>query len=561
MKKDPSVPLLDTRAWRYFLSFFRGDYIRLLLCSAMSVFQALLFLPVILLVRHIFDKVLPTGNIQKIAYIGILIFALNLTRAFIAVWVKSINLTIIHAAVHRIRNDLMEKLYRLSKEFYAIHDHKIIHARIVQDTERLSNMGNALMSNFLPSIFICSVLSLVLLIISWKLFLVLVLLFASLFVSNRYMGKRLQNHIYRFQRFFETFSKGVMFTLRFMDLTRIQTAVPLSMDEQSARIANLADSSRKMHFFYTLNNQLEAVMTGTASIVIIVVGGSAISMGSMTVGEFFSFYLAVGFLYGYLNTVTDSFMKILEGNQSLVTLKSLWESRELSPAFGTRELLFSGALTFDSVSFSYGEHQILDKLNFSVAPGQKLAIIGVNGSGKTTVLQLILGFYVPERGKLLADGIPYGELDIVCLRKSIGMVPQHPQLFNGTIRENIGYGGDSADHAQMKKAARLALVHDFIQGLPKGYDTDIGEEGVLLSGGERQRIAIARALFRHPNLLILDEPTNHLDSSTVMQLMENLDHLDEKPAVILVSHDNSVIRYADTVVTLERRTMSHTENL
>ena len=166
-------------------------------------------------------------------------------------------------------------------------------------------------------------------------------------------------------------------------------------------------------------------------------------------------------------------------------------------------------------------------------------------------MHLILGFYRPQAGVLYCDGRPYDEVDLSCVRRAIGFVPQNPQLFSGSIRENIAYGMPEASLQQIRRAASLALADEFIAKLPDGYETSIGDDGMRLSGGQRQRIAIARALLREPKVLVLDEPTNHLDIRAVTRLMENLRTLESQLALLLVSHDNDVIRYADDVYEIE----------
>jgi ABC-type bacteriocin/lantibiotic exporter with double-glycine peptidase domain len=199
---------------------------------------------------------------------------------------------------------------------------------------------------------------------------------------------------------------------------------------------------------------------------------------------------------------------------------------------------------------------VVRDVNLELRPGSSVAIVGPNGAGKSTVLYLILGFYRPLRGALRADGAAYDRLDLVELRRGIGVVMQHPTFFAGTVRENITYGYPEATDEEIAVAARLALADEFIQALPQGYDTPIGEGGLLLSGGEVQRIAIARALLRKPKLLILDEPTNHLESAAIHRLLDHLAALEPRPGVLIISHDREVLRYADVVHRLEDGTLS-----
>jgi ABC-type bacteriocin/lantibiotic exporter with double-glycine peptidase domain len=159
-------------------------------------------------------------------------------------------------------------------------------------------------------------------------------------------------------------------------------------------------------------------------------------------------------------------------------------------------------------------------------------------------------FYRPQSGVLYCDGRPYDEVDLSCVRRAIGFVPQNPQLFHGSVRENIAYGMPEASLQQIRHAAALALADEFISELPDGYETNIGDAGMRLSGGQRQRLAIARALLREPKLLLLDEPTNHLDIRAVTCLME-LSNVASQLALVLVSYDKGVIRYADDVYEIE----------
>jgi ABC-type multidrug transport system fused ATPase/permease subunit len=179
--------------------------------------------------------------------------------------------------------------------------------------------------------------------------------------------------------------------------------------------------------------------------------------------------------------------------------------------------------------------------------------MGPNGTGKSTIVHLIMGFYRPQEGRILADDHPYDNLDIISLRKHIGVVLQDPVTFSGTIRDNITYGNPDASETDVEKACELAVALDFIKGLPQGFYTPVGEGGVLLSGGQRQRIVIARALLRKPKLLILDEPTNHLDEPTITRLLDNLKKLEESPAILIVTQDINISHEAHVIYFLDEK--------
>jgi ATP-binding cassette subfamily B protein len=187
---------------------------------------------------------------------------------------------------------------------------------------------------------------------------------------------------------------------------------------------------------------------------------------------------------------------------------------------------------------------VLHAVTLTIDPREIVGVVGLNGAGKTTLVHLILGLYRPQTGRLYADGRPFDELDMRDLRRQIGVVMQDPIIFPGTVMENIAYGCRETDVNRVVRAAELSMAHELVQTLSHGYDTAVGENGMLLSGGQRQRIAIARALVRQPRLLILDEPTTHLDQASVSRLIGNLSEMADRPAILVISHDTSVLRMA-----------------
>ncbi|MBU1948401.1 MAG: ABC transporter ATP-binding protein/permease [Candidatus Eisenbacteria bacterium] len=264
-----------------------------------------------------------------------------------------------------------------------------------------------------------------------------------------------------------------------------------------------------------------------------------------------SFWVAAGLLNGRVNTITNSIPLLISGNESIITLHRLGDTGETRPYYGTKRIPFTGRIDLEGIRFGYDKTPILSGVDLKIREKSNIAILGANGAGKSTILLLLLGFYRPHAGQLLADGIPYDNLDMVELRRHIGVVMQHPTFFSGTIGENISYGCSDATLEKIRRAAHIALADEFIEKLPDGYDTPVGEEGVLLSGGEVQRIAIARALLRRLKLLILDEPTNHLELSAINRLMKNLLELDERPALVTISHDPDVFAHATELYHLE----------
>ncbi|MGH1393330.1 MAG: ABC transporter ATP-binding protein [Trichormus sp.] len=214
--------------------------------------------------------------------------------------------------------------------------------------------------------------------------------------------------------------------------------------------------------------------------------------------------------------------------------------------------IFLGAVRFDHVHFGYESGQgILQDINLDIAPGQKVAIVGTSGGGKSTLVSLLLRLYEPTSGRVIIDGLDIREYTLASLRPQISVVLQDSLLFAASIRENIAYGVAGVSDAEVEAAARLAHAHDFIQALPQGYDTLVGERGATLSGGQRQRIAIARAAIRQAPILILDEPTTGLDKVNERAVIDALQCLSRNKTTFLITHDLDFATRADVIVYLE----------
>jgi len=212
-----------------------------------------------------------------------------------------------------------------------------------------------------------------------------------------------------------------------------------------------------------------------------------------------------------------------------------------------------GSVRFEQVDFAYDpDRQILHGVDFAVPAGGTLAVVGPSGAGKSTLARLLFRFYDATGGRILIDGQPIREVNQTSLRRAIGIVPQDTVLFNDTIGYNIAYGREGATQDEVIAAARGASIHDFIQSLPQGYDTKVGERGLKLSGGEKQRVAIARTLLKDPQLLILDEATSALDSRTEAAIQDTLGHLAERRTTIIVAHRLSTIVHADEIIVLDK---------
>jgi ABC-type bacteriocin/lantibiotic exporter with double-glycine peptidase domain len=538
-------------SWRYFSGFIGKEKRKIIWTILIAASQTLIIIPSLFLIRYAFDKAIPGHDIPLLIFIGLAILVLRILQSLVALWLRKAQIRIINQIVYRIRENIIGSVYLLPYSDYVRTDLRSLHSRIIQDTERIAHLGTALLSRLLPSLLISAALLVICFILNWYLVLIIITLIPLLYLANRYTGKKINHHVFIFQRAYEEFSKGVHFVLRYLPLTLLQSAEKIEIEHQKNILRNLQHKTDRMAEVYSLNLQIQETLTGITAIVIVVIGGISVATGHMTLGALLSFYLAAIYLNRHLNTITGTIPDVIAGSVSLDTLH---EISKMQPAIAqTGELMveLTGEVELRHIQFSYGEQPILKDINLHITPGQRVAIIGANGAGKTTLLNLLAGLLEPDTGDILYAGYPLKSLETGSFRKQIGIVTQHPPLFPGTIRENIIYGSVDCDQLQLEKVLQLSSATGYISGLKEGPDTCLGDEGMLISGGEGQRIAIARALYRNPSLLILDEPTNHLDPDTIRIILDNLSQLEYKPAILLISHDNEVVKFADVVCRLE----------
>jgi ATP-binding cassette, subfamily B, bacterial len=273
-----------------------------------------------------------------------------------------------------------------------------------------------------------------------------------------------------------------------------------------------------------------------------------------TLGQFVLYAVLAATVIGGLSEVWGEIAQSAGAAERLTELLQI-QSKIKSPAHPVRlpEPL-RGEIAFRSVTFAYPvrpETNALEHVGFEVKPGERVAIVGPSGAGKTTVFALLLRFYDPDSGRVAVDGVPVEQADLTELRKRFAIVPQEPALFADTIAANIAYGDERASRAEIEAAARAAYAHDFIAALPQGYDTMVGEGGVTLSAGQRQRIAIARAVLRDAPILLLDEATRALDSESETLVQRALDKIMQGRTTLVIAHRLTTVMRADRIFVFE----------
>ena len=301
-------------------------------------------------------------------------------------------------------------------------------------------------------------------------------------------------------------------------------------------------------------NAGQAVIFTLGTVICMLLAARDVVAGTLTIGGFVMINAILMQLYLPLNFMGMVYREIKQGLIDIETMFALLhEPAEIIDRPGAKPLrVTKGEIKFENVSFAYDpERQILKDVSFEVPAGKMVAIVGPSGAGKSTISRILFRFYELTSGRVLIDGQDIRDVTQASLRAAIGMVPQDTVLFNDTIVYNIRYGRPEATDAQVREAARLAQIHDFIMTLPQGYDSLVGERGLKLSGGEKQRVAIARTILKSPPILMLDEATSALDSHTEKDIQDALERVARERTSLVIAHRLSTVVHADNIIVLD----------
>jgi len=306
---------------------------------------------------------------------------------------------------------------------------------------------------------------------------------------------------------------------------------------------------------------LRGAVAALGPMLILTIGATAVMSGKMYLGTMLAMNSLATSLFGPLSALVGSALELqlVKGHMDRIddvlqtSVEQDRDKAQLPPRL-------RGHVTVKNLSFKYGEQAplVVQDVNLDIPPGAAVALVGPSGSGKSTLLNLLAGLYKPVKGDISYDGRPLLEMDLRAVRQQIGVVPQHPFIFGGTMRENIALGAPGAALDRISHAARLACLHDDIAEMPMTYDTVVSDGGGSLSGGQRQRVAIARAILRNPTLMLLDEATSALDNATEAKVIENLEKL--RCTRITVAHRLSTIRNADVIIVMDKGRVIETGN-
>lgn len=460
------------------------------------------------------------------------------------------------SVVTDLRQAVYDKVLRQDPEFFESNSTGSVMSALMNDIDRIQVATSSMLADWLRQSFSAIALVYVVLQKDWKLALVTLTVLPFVLVPTVRLGRRIRRTTRTAQDYAAELHEILQETI---SGHRIVAAFG-GEEQESRRFRAAARRLRSASLRYVLQQAAASPLIeffGALTIVgLLTYAREQIKAGQMTTGEFTSFVIALLMLYEPVKRLTGIhaiFQQAAGASERVFEYldrpNRIQDMPGAVPLKGLRE-----SIVFDRVTFRYpkGDRPAVTDISLEVRRGEVVALVGHSGAGKSTLVNLLVRFYDPDSGRILIDGRDLRQYQLASLRSQIAMVAQEVFLFNDTAANNIRYGRPEASLEEIKQAARMAFADGFIEALPQGYDTVIGERGARLSGGQRQRIAIARALLRNAPILILDEATSHLDAESEILVQSALANLMQGRTVIVIAHRLSTIRRADKIVVLEQ---------
>jgi ATP-binding cassette subfamily B protein len=536
------------------LGFLRPYKVSLVVSIVLAVGSQVAQIALVWVTRNVIDDALRPRDVDKLWLFVALIVVIGIFRAVLMAGRRLISGKQALAVEMDMRQGLYAHLVRLSFGFYDRHQTGQLMSRATVDLQGVRFfLGYGLIFFFQNVLTVVSVTA-VLFVFQWKLALIALAITPVLVVlAYRYSHvahptlREVQQKLADVATVAEENIVGVHVVKAFAQEPQEERKFIARSEEVFQQTIR---ANRQRALYVPLISWVPLVAQGA----VLLVGARMVTRGELTVGAFVAFNLYLGMLVmplrslgmwiGQAQRATAAGERIFQVMDEPEEIADRPDARELPPG--------PGHVRFDRVRFEYMPGRpVLEDIDLELVPGRTVALIGHTGSGKTTLTALVPRFYDVTSGQVLVDGVDVRDVKLSSLRSSIGVISQDPFLFSATVRENIAFGAGDLDQAELERIARIAQAHEFIERLPDGYDTVIGERGITLSGGQRQRLAIARALAVDPRILILDDATASVDASTEARIRLGLREAKRGRTTIIIAHRLSTIALADEIVVLD----------
>lgn len=551
----------ESSPWRNLFRF--GGYLRpytryLLLASAGGIVKFAIPLLVPLATRYLLDNVFLSEELDRAEKLRQLwLIGGGLITLFAVFWAPWVYVRHVYAglAAQRTVFDLRSGLYyhilRMSASFFTRHKSGSIVTRITHDIEQVQNLVGGALTNVWMDIVSLALVIFLLMRIDVGLTLVALVTFPPYLFFFRRFNRQIRETAEDVQQKVSTLSGNVQEKIAGSTVVRAFGREKTEERNFYQDARQLLSSNLRSVRLQSLNAVVTGLLTQVAPLIVILYGGVQVINGNLTVGDLVAVTLYLGALYLPLQRFSD--LNIVFANSAAAldrVFRVMDEQPEVREKPDAVELgRVQGEVEFEDVDFTYDPETapVLREVSFTVSPGEKVALVGPSGSGKSTIITLIPRFYDPAAGSVRIDGTDLRDTKLASLRRNISMVLQSPVLFSGTVRDNLLYGRPGASREELQEACRAASALDFIESLPHGFDTEVGEGGGFLSGGQRQRLTIARAFLKDPRILILDEATSALDTASERLIQQALEKLMEGRTTFVIAHRLSTVVNSDRI--------------
>jgi ATP-binding cassette subfamily B protein len=500
------------------------------------------------------DTVLNSGRAATLIIAAGIILGSSALRGITGYGNRYFTQVISQRVAYDLRNHLYDHLQGLSFAYFDKAQTGQLMSRATVDIEAVRAFISMGLLQILQTVFLTIGISYLLISLDWRLAL-MTLAFVPLMAYRAVLtSRRLRPVWLKVQRLIASLGTTLQESLSGVRIVK-------SFAQEKTEDKKFADDSRRLYDvqidaarIVAFNTPLMVFLIGAPTALVLWYGGRQVIAGNLTIGGVVQFIMYLGMLampIRALGMVTNMYSRSMSaGERILEILDTTSQVKDKPDALVLDKL--KGQVAFEDVSFSYAENApALHSISFSVQPGQLVALVGASGSGKSTIINLILRFYDVSGGRITMDGVDIRDISLASLRKNIGTAQQDVFLFSTTIRNNIAYGMPDATLEQVTAAAKAAQIHDFTMSLPDGYETWVGERGHTLSGGEKQRVTIARAILKNPSILILDEITSSVDAETERLIRRAVDELIKGRTTFIISHRLPIITNADLILVIK----------
>ena len=540
---------------RQFMKYYR-PYLTLLIGVILGTFaMAALDLIFPVVVRNLIHEVLPAHDMEKL-YIGSAILLFLYVVSFAIQYAVQYYGHVMSASIeHDMRRDLFAHIEQLSFHYFDNEKTGQLLSRITSDVSEISELSFRGPNDVLLCGVIMAGTLVVMLVMNWQLALIIGSLLVAKSIHTVKINRKMKGAFRKNRAKAGEVSARVEESLSGIRLVKAFAQESFELNRFTAKSLELRDTrfaSNKLIAYFSGSINF---FTNFVNVAVILAGGYMINSGTLLVSDFVAFLLYVNIFMRPVFRLTILAEVYQRGMAGFHRFEEIMHTKPsiVDPACPLALTHVKGDICFQDMSFGYDpEHLVLNHLNFEIPAGKTVAFVGETGAGKSTFVSLLLRFYEPSEGTITLDGHRLDAFRQQDLRRHIGIVQQDVFLFGDTIGENIAYGKEGATLEEIKRAATLAAANDFIEELPHGYDTKVGERGVKLSGGQKQRIAIARVFLKNPPVVIFDEATSALDTQTEKKVQETLDRLAKSRTTIIIAHRLSTVRNADCIYVLDQ---------